>query len=100
MTEFKEYLINLMNEKNICLGTYIDIEENLHTHNQDTIDYTMILNVEDVINYITDSTIDKTMQEKMRMTFVKIDLKNGNVLHYMNHLGNGIAKTLQHELNT
>ena len=32
-----------MSEKDICLGTYIDIEENLHMHNQDTIDYSMIL---------------------------------------------------------
>ena len=80
----KNYLETLLTEKNIDLEETIVIET---TTNFDHI-YTYQTLIEDIVEMTKDN---KQMQQKIRMTFVKIDFLNGDVTHYFKHIAQGIV---------
>ena len=80
----KNYLETLLTEKNIDLEETIVIET---TTNFDHI-YTYQTLIEDIVEMTKDSP---EMTQKIRMTFVKIEFRNGDVTHYFKHLAQGIV---------
>ena len=79
---FKLYITTLLEEKNISLDTYITMTNENSEH---------IMTVATVVEFITSPDMPEDNTYKIGMTFRMIDFKNEDVMHYINHLGNGIA---------
>lgn len=75
----KTYLTDLLTEKGI------DITEDM------PIDGHFGLTYEMQIDFI--ASVPSEIQEQIRRTFVTIDFKNGDVMHYWQHLTNGMLKS-------
>ena len=75
----KTYLTNLIEEKGKSLDTEIEIEGHFG------------LIYEMLIDFISEA---KEYHAEIRKTLVKIDFKNGDVFHYLNHLALGMVKAL------
>jgi len=78
----KTYLTNLLTEKGITNSIYNDM----------TIDGHFGLTYEMQIDFIC--SCPKSMQSKIKETFVMIDFKNGDVMHFWNHLTQGMLSSL------
>ena len=78
-TTMKNYLINLIEEKGQSLDSEIQIEGHFG------LTYGML------VDFICEA---KQYHGQIRNTLVAIDFKNGDVFHYLNHLANGMVKSL------
>ena len=56
-----------------------------------------IMTVATVVEYITSPDMSEDNTHKIRNTFRMIDFENGDVMHYINHLGNGIVNMYNQE---
>jgi len=78
----KNYLNNLISEKsNISMNTEIEVEGNSGTN---------FMTVGIVVEHIL--IAPKSEQDAIKNMLVKIDFKNGDVLHFFKHLAGAIAK--------
>lgn len=75
----RNYLINLIEEKGQSLNSEIQIDGHFG------ITYKML------VDFICEA---KSYHGQIRNTLVKIDFKNGDVFHYLDHLANGMVKSL------
>ena len=75
----KKYLTNLITEK----GKNIESDMNINGH--------IGLTWEMLIEFICSM---KQYHKQIRMTLVKIDFMNGDVFHYLNHLTQGMLKSI------
>ena len=75
----KKYLITLITEK----GKSVDTELNIEGHFGLT--YGML------IDFIAEA---KEYHKTIKDTLVKIDFLNGDIFHYLQHLANGMIKSL------
>ena len=75
----RTYLNNLITEK----GKDLDSTINLDGH--------FGLTYQMLVDFICDA---KDYHSQIRMTLVKIDFKNGDVFHYLDHLASGMVKSL------
>ena len=73
----KNYLETLLSEKGISTEREIELEGNFG------------FTIQMVIDYVCKTP--KHTQKKIRDTFVQIDFRNGDVMHYINFLANGIV---------
>lgn len=78
-TTMKNYLINLIEEKGQSLDSEIQIEGHFG------LTYGML------VDFICEA---KQYHGQIKNTLVAIDFKNGDVFHYLNHLANGMVKSL------
>lgn len=82
---FKNYIETLLIEKGIDLNDTFAIILPRHAH---VYEYGQF--IED-LEAITDG--DRIARDKIRRTFVKIDMLNGDVTDYVKHLATGIVKS-------
>jgi hypothetical protein len=75
----RTYLNNLITEK----GTSLDSTINLDGH--------FGLTYEMLVDFICDA---KDYHSQIKTTLTKIDFMNGDVFHYLNHLAEGMVKSL------
>lgn len=75
----KKYLITLIEEKGKSIDDEIQIEGHIG------------LTYEMLIDFIEEQ---KQYHKQIKDTLIKIDFKNGDVFHYLNHLANGMVKSL------
>ena len=75
----RTYLNNLITEK----GTNLESTINLEGH--------FGLTYEMLVDFICEA---KEYHTQIRTTLVKIDFMNGDVFHYLNHLANGMVKSV------
>jgi hypothetical protein len=76
----KKYLFNLLEDKGISLSTPINVDGKSGTN---------FMNIEVVIEHILITT--KEEQKEIKNILVKIDLMNGDILHFLKHLAKAIA---------
>ena len=79
----RTYLTTLIEEKGKSLDTEIQLEGHFG------LTYQML------VDFIVDA---KEYHKQIRMTLVKIDFHNGDVFHYLNHLSEGMVKSLGYEV--
>lgn len=77
----KKYLEALITEKGISLEAEIKLDGHFN------------LTWQMLVDFIVKA---KDYHKQIRMTLVKIDFLNGDVFHYLNHLANGMVKSLGH----
>ncbi len=75
----KKYLTTLIEEKGKSIDDEIQIEGHIG------------LTYEMLIDFIEEQ---KQYHKQIKDTLIKIDFKNGDVFHYLNHLANGMVKAL------
>lgn len=75
----KTYLTNLIEEKGKSLDTEISIDGHIG------------LTYEMLVDFIVEA---KPYHKQIRTTLVKIDFHNGDVFHYLQHLAEGMVKSL------
>jgi len=75
----KKYLITLIQEKGKSIDSTIQIDGHIG------------LTYEMLIDFIVSMP---KFHKEIRKTLVHIDFKNGDVFHYLNHLSNGMVKSL------
>ena len=75
----RTYLNNLITEKGTSLDSTISLEGHFG------------LTYEMLVDFICEA---KEYHSQIRTTLVKIDFSNGDVFHYLNHLANGMVKSL------
>jgi hypothetical protein len=75
----RTYLNNLITEKGVSLDSTINLDGHFG------LTYKML------VDFICDA---KEYHSQIRTTLVKIDFHNGDVFHYLNHLANGMVKSL------
>ncbi len=75
----RNYLNNLITEKGTTLNSTINLEGHFG------------LTYEMLVDFICEA---KDYHQQIRETLVKIDFENGDVFHYLNHLANGMVKSL------
>jgi len=78
---FDKWIDVFLEEKGIN-KTMIEIEHNEMTH---------FIEYEALIDFIKSLPADH--KKKIKDTFVMIDFKNGDCLHFLNHLAEGMVKT-------
>jgi hypothetical protein len=76
----RDYLETLLSEKGIDIETPIEVEGESGTN---------FMSVKIVVEAICSTT--KQEQDKIKDTIVIIDFKNGDLMHYFNHLAKAIA---------
>lgn len=76
----RKYLETLLEEKNI------DLETSIEVMGASGINY---MTVETVVEAI--AATSKYEQEKIKHTLVQIDFRNGDVMHFINHLAKALA---------
>lgn len=77
--EMKKYLEALITEKGISLEAEIKLDGHFG------------LTWQMLVDFIVKA---KAYHKQIRMTLVKIDFLNGDVFNYLNHLANGMVKSL------
>jgi len=78
MQSIREYLTALITEKGKSVHAELEIEGHIG------------LCYENLIEFV--EQVPKEMQESIRAMLVKIDFKNGDVFHYLDHLVQGMLK--------
>lgn len=76
-----QYLTALIEEKGKSLDTEIKVEGHIG------------LTYQNLVEFI--EQVPAQMQKQIRATLIKIDFHNGDVFHYLNHLGEGMAKQVE-----
>ena len=79
-----EYLTALIEEKGKSLDTEIQVEGHIG------------LTYQNLVEFI--EQVPAQMQNQIKDTLVKIDFHNGDVFHYLNHLGEGMAKQIEQDM--
>lgn len=77
---YKEYIEALFTEKGIDMDQILEIEGESGLN---------LIPVQIVYDHILNASHNH--QPKIRETFVKIDFKNGDILHFVKHLAQAIA---------
>jgi hypothetical protein len=82
VSKMKKYLTDLFTEKGYNLDHVLEVPSK-------GIYGTNYIPLESVIEFVC--KLDKDTRVKIRKTFVMIDFKNGDIMHFVNHIAKGMA---------